>query len=142
VTKKLSRPSGDPAPTTAELADGTVAELRALAAETTERYAQAFPDEDDRYSPEWRAWATHDNQHVLWWALNAGDGVDFWAEVSWLARILESRGFPLDRLAASLNLAAEVLIEHFGDIARAPVRELRHAAAEVISTKSFLTGAP
>ena len=57
MSKQLSRPSGAPAPKSAELADGTVLDLEDLAAEVTERYALAYPDEDDRYSKEWRDWS-------------------------------------------------------------------------------------
>lgn len=139
MTKQLSRPSGDPPPTQATLPDGTVLDLVPLAAEVTDRYAQAFPDEDERYSAEWRAWSDHDNQHVLWWAINTHDGtVDLWAEISWLARVLEARDFPLDRLVLSLQLVADVLRERAGATADSAAAELRAVAARVASTPTFL----
>jgi len=98
----------------------------------TERYAEAFPDEEARYTPEWRAWCTHDNQHVLRWAIDAQRGLaDLWQEIAWLARVLEARGYPLDRLARSLELGADVLEERAGSSAGGAVKELRVAAAKV-----------
>ncbi|HVF77475.1 MAG TPA: hypothetical protein VNA28_04180 [Solirubrobacteraceae bacterium] len=106
--------------------------LAPLAAEITERYAQAFPDEQERYTPEWRQWCTHDNQHVLGWAIDAERGlVDLWQQISWLARVLAARDYPLDRLARSLELAADVLHERVGTDAARAVPELRAAAAKV-----------
>jgi len=132
VTKRLARPSGAPPPAEAELGDGSRLALASLAEEITERYAQAFPDEDERYSPEWREWSTHDNQHVLRWALDAQRGlVDLWEQVAWLARVLAARDFPLDRLARSLELVADVLDECADLQATGAVTELRAAAARV-----------
>ncbi len=132
MTKHLARPSGAPPPAEATLPDGSRLVLPPVAAEITERYAQTFPDEDDRYSPEWRDWSTHDNQHVLRWALDAQRGlVDLWAQIAWLARILEARDFPLDRLARSLELAADVLAERAGTTAAPAAAELRAAAARL-----------
>jgi hypothetical protein len=57
--------------------------------------------------------------------------------VSWLARILEARDFPLDHLAANLLIAADVVAARVegGE----PVAErLRAAAALVRQTPSFL----
>ncbi len=143
MRKQLSRPGGHPPPTKATLADGTVLELESLAAEVTARYAQAFPDEDERYSVEWRAWSNHDNQYVLSWAINTCNGtVELWAEISWLAHVLEARGFPLSRLARSLQIAADVLAERAGAPTHAPVRELRAVAERVASTPTFLEARP
>jgi hypothetical protein len=132
LTKPLGRPSGAPPPTEAALIDGSALALLPLAAEITERYAQAFPDEDERYTPRWREWCTHDNQYVLRWAIDDQRGLaDLWQQVSWLARVLDARGYPLDRLARSLELGADVLDERVGPAAAAAVNVLRGAAAKL-----------
>jgi hypothetical protein len=85
-------------------------ELRPLADAVVERYALEFPDEDERYEPKvWRAWCRHDTQYLLQWAvLDVELSADLQANVAWLARILAARDFPLDRLARTLELAADV----------------------------------
>ena len=97
-------PSGAPPP---EDAGGL--DLRELAIEVTERYAAEFPDEDERYEPKvWRAWCRHDTQYLLQWAvLDAEGATSLGRQVDWLAGILAARGFPLDRLARTLELAAD-----------------------------------
>jgi hypothetical protein len=57
----------------------------------------------------------HDNQHLLNWAAGSANGyVDFEREVAWLARVLEARNFPIDRLARNLEIAADVAREQVG----------------------------
>ena len=143
MTRRLARPSGTPPPAEAELGDGSRVALAPLAAEITERYAHAFPDEDERYSAEWREWSTHDNQHVLRWAIDAQHGlVDLWEQIAWLARVLAARDFPLDRLARSLELVADVLDERAGAEAAGAVAELRLAAATVRAELATSTADP
>ena len=92
-------------------------ELRRLADAVVERYAVAFPDEDERYEPKvWRAWCRHDTQYLLEWAILDVEGAaDLDRNVAWLARILANRDFPLDRLARTLELAADVIAEEGRD---------------------------
>jgi hypothetical protein len=134
MTKQLRRPSGEPPPTEAVARDGTAVALEPLAAEVTERYARAFPDEFDRYGPEWRAWCMHDNQHVLRWALDAQRGLaDLPGQIAWLARLLDARGYPLARLARNLDLTADVLAESAGGaVADAAAAELRAIGARFV----------
>jgi hypothetical protein len=50
----------------------------------------------------------HDNQHVFnWAALSLTGSLPFFEQIAWLARILEARDFPLDRLARSLEPCAQ-----------------------------------
>ncbi len=107
--KRTSMPSGAPPP---EDAGGL--DLRELAIEVTERYGTEFPDEDERYDPKvWRAWCRHDTQYLLQWAvLDVERSADLAANVAWLARVLAARDFPLDRLARTLELTADVAAEH------------------------------
>ncbi len=105
-------PSGAPAP---EEADGL--DLRRMAEVVTDRYALEFPDEDERYEPKvWRAWCRHDTQYLLHWAvLDARGTAKIDDQVGWLARVLAARDFPLDRLARTLELAADVAAEEGRD---------------------------
>jgi hypothetical protein len=103
-------PSGAPPPDHAILigADAPI-ELVPLAEEICRRYRDEFPDEEERYGDVGMAWCVHDNQHILNWAVGARNGyVELQRELAWLARVLEAREFPLDRLARNLDIAAAV----------------------------------
>ena len=102
--KRTAPPSGAAPP---EEAGGL--DLRAMADRVTERYAVEFPDEDERYEPAiWRAWCRHDTRYLLQWAvLDVEQTTSLDQQVAWLAGILDARGFPLDRLARTLELAAD-----------------------------------
>jgi hypothetical protein len=102
--KRTAPPSGAAPPDEAGGLD-----LRAMAARVTDHYGTEFPDEDERYEPEiWRAWCRHDTQYLLQWAvLDVEQTTSLDRQVAWLAGILEARGFPLDRLARTLELAGD-----------------------------------
>lgn len=100
--KRLDPPGGEPPP--AVSTDGVA--LTPLAEEVADRYLAEYADDLDRYGPHVRAWAVHDTQWQLWWAAN--EQIDLGAQVSWLARVLAARDFPLERLARNLELAADV----------------------------------
>jgi HEAT repeat protein len=120
------------------MADGTVLDLAALAAEVCARYAAEYPDEHERYGEAGRLWCLHDNQHLLNWAvLDTLGYVVMDEQVAWLAKILEAREFPLDRLARDLDIAAVVVGERVprGDAVAAA---LTGAAAMVRSRSTFL----
>jgi hypothetical protein len=107
-----SPPSGEPPPQSVSMDDGTQVDLAPMAEEICRRYTAEFPDERERYGAAGHAWCIHDNLHLLEWGFLAADGhVDMEAEVTWLARVLESRHFPLVRLARSLEIGSEVLQE-------------------------------
>ena len=123
--RRVAPPSGAPAP---ETADGL--DLRALALQVTERYGHEYPDEDERYDPAvWRAWCRHDAQYLLQWAvLDGQELLSLSEQVAWLGRVLAARDFPLDRLARTLELCADVV----GEEGREDVaRRLRDVAGEV-----------
>jgi hypothetical protein len=131
-------PSGQPPPRVAALADGTEVDLEALAREICERYRAEYPDEEERYGEAGQAWCRHDNQHLVNWAVlhtRAFVGLD--EQVAWLAKVLEAREFPLDRLARNLEIGAEVvgaLVPGATGVAAA----LRGAAEMVRSRPTFL----
>lgn len=109
-------PSGVPAPRRVTGPGGDELDLVALAEEVSDRYYEQFPDELERYGPAGRDWCRHDLQHKLNWAALAVEGlVDLDQEVAWLARLLEVRGFPVARLARSLDLAADVVREQVAE---------------------------
>jgi hypothetical protein len=105
-------PSGQPPPRAATLADGTALDLEALAAEVCARYRAEYPDEEERYGDAGHLWCLHDNQHLInWAALHTQEYVVLDEQVAWLAKVLEAREFPLDRLARDLDIAADVVRE-------------------------------
>ncbi|HYP44921.1 MAG TPA: hypothetical protein VEQ66_06965 [Propionibacteriaceae bacterium] len=76
------------------------------------RYGVEFPDEQERYGDAGRAWCVHDNLHLLNWAAETVRGYDnMQRQVAWLAGVLESRGYPLSRLARNLDIGADVIRE-------------------------------
>ena len=119
-------PGGAPAP---EEAGGL--DLRALGDQVTKRYGEEFPDEDERYEPAiWRAWCRHDAQYLMQWAILDGAGaVDLGEQVAWLARVLEAREFPLDRLARTLELCADALAAEGADVAAGRLRDVAGGVA-------------
>jgi hypothetical protein len=130
-----------PPPATAVLASGRELDLLPLAREVCARYAAEFPDEQERYGDAGRAWCVHDTQHVLNWAvLDARGDLSLEEQVAWLGRVLEARDFPLDRLARSLELDAEVVHEAVGreGEAAAVAAALARAAAMVRERDTFL----
>ena len=136
--RRPAPPSGQPPPTRAELADGTPVDLVALAAEVCERYRAEYPDEEGRYGEAGSQWCRHDNQHLLNWAvLHTLEYVSIDEQVAWLAKVLEAREFPLDRLARDLDIAAEVVAERLAG-ADAVAAALTGAATMIRSRETFL----
>ena len=138
--RSVPPPSGRPPPVIAALPDATELDLVSLAQEICRRYRAEFPDETGRYGPAGAAWCVHDNQHILnWAALSLSWHVDLEKEIAWLARVLEARGFPLERLSRDLEIAAEVIELEAGEQVTALGGALRSAARFVASKKSFLS---
>jgi hypothetical protein len=70
---------------------------------------------------------------VLSWAVGDVEGsVDLAEQIGWLARVLAARDFPLEHLAANLELAADVVGERLE--AGAPVSDRLRAAATLVRT--------
>jgi len=131
-------PSGQPPPVRAELADGTEVDLEALAREICDRYRAEYPDEEERYGEAGMQWCRHDNQHLVNWAvLDTRDYVALDEQVAWLAKVLEAREFPLDRIARNLDIAAAVVGERVPG-GEAVAAALTGAAAMVRSRPTFL----
>lgn len=128
------RPPGGAPPPEHAIVDGQRLDLRGLAGEIVVRYYAEFPDEAERYGPVGAEWCRHDNQWVLRWAVEDGAGHHGWLDrqVSWLARVLDARDFPLDRLVRSLQIAAEVVEpDGLGSASAGVVQRLRAAARTV-----------
>jgi hypothetical protein len=123
--RRVAPPAGAPPP---ETADGL--DLRVLAERVTDLYGGEYPDEDERYDRAvWRAWCRHDAQYLLQWAvLEGSELLSLSEQVAWLASVLAARDFPLDRLARTLELCADVVgAEGREDVAQ----RLRDVAKEV-----------
>lgn len=140
MTARLEPPSGEPPPPSVALNGGEPLDLAALSQEICRRYLEEFPDEVERYGEVGFAWCVHDNQYLLHWAAEAAEGfLDMKREVAWLGSVLEARGFPLDRLARDLEIAAEVGRDRLDqDQAERLAEVLADAAAFVRSRGSFL----
>ena len=125
---------GDDAPRmSSPLAGGDILDLVALATAICERYRLEFPDERERYADAGIAWCVHDMQHLLNWAVESiNNELDIRQEVAWLATVLESRQFPVDRLARGLDIGADVVV---GQVAGPDAREL---AAVLSATAGFV----
>ena len=137
--RRLAPPSGAPAPERVTLPDGTAIDLEPLAAQVCRRYREEFPDDRDRYGEAGEAWCRHDNRHLInWAALSLSGFVDFDAKVSWLAQVLEARGFSLPRLARNLELAAGVVEAELGAAHADLAAALADGAQLVHATPSFL----
>jgi len=109
VSRPVAPPSGFPAPESATLKGRAVA-LGPLAEEVADRYFAEFPEDFDRYGDAARAWAVHDTRHCLHWAFLDAEGyASLEKEIAWLSDVLAARGFPLEKLARNLELAAAVV---------------------------------
>jgi hypothetical protein len=128
-------PSGGAAPEAATLPDGAVLQLSPLAREIARRHRLEFPDEQERYGERGLEWCVYDNQWLLSWAVTGAEGFeDFPARLEWLAGILETRDYPVERLARDLELAADVLAKSVKSPQDA-VRDLLLTGAEAVRAR-------
>ena len=110
MTRRVSAPSGSPPPDKATLPDRAPVALEPLARESWPLYLAAYPDEIERYGPAAEDWCVHDGKWLLAWAAGAERGdIDLDEQLRWLARVLDARGFPLDRLAGYLEILGDVV---------------------------------
>jgi len=99
-----------PPPETVTGPHGREIDLVTLAREACAAYDSEFPDERERYGAAGLEWCRHDCQHLVNWAvLGLTIGLDYEAQLAWLARVLEARDFPLDRLSRGLELLADAV---------------------------------
>ena len=119
-------PSGGAPPQFAELPGGDRLELAGPAREIARRHRAEFPDEEKRYGDRGLEWCAYDNQWILSWAAADAAGFDdLHRRTEWLAGILEARGYPVERLARDLEIAADVV---------APLRPVLEAGADAVRT--------
>ncbi len=143
MKKRLVRPGGQPPPEHITL-EGQRISLAPIAAVVTDSFIARHPDELDRYeSPELvREWCEHDTRHLIGWAASEAErGSSLAKQLDWLGVVLESRGYPVQRLADTLEISAEVLAEQLGATAEKINRSLAAGAAHVRSKPTFLTPA-
>jgi hypothetical protein len=108
----------------AELPGGGRLELAAPAREIARRHRAEFPDEEERYGDRGFEWCAYDNQWILAWA--AADAAGFESlgrQIEWLTGVLDARGYPVERLARDLEIAADVV---------APLRAQLGSAADTV----------
>ena len=135
MSRRPAPPGGWPPPPEAD-AGGVPVDLTRSPARA-DRYFEAYPEDLERYGELAREWEIHDTQHLLNWAIGDVEGfVDLEHQVAWLAGVLEARDFPVEHLAANLDLAADVVAARAGGPAVA--ERLRAAAAHVRDTPTFL----
>jgi len=140
MSRRLSRPSGHPPPEHIVLGSERI-DLKPVAELTTERFLDAFPDELDRYADpdRVREWCEHDTRHLIGWAAaEVRYGSPLAKQLDWLGTVLESRGYPVARLADTLEIAAGVLVERAGAPALPVADVLRRGSEHVRATPSFL----
>jgi len=139
MSRRLAPPSGmDPPERVAGLC-GRDLDLVEIARTTCVAYGREFPDERERYGDAGVQWCRHDTQHLLNWAvLSVTDNLDYERELSWLARVLEARDFPLPRLARCLELLAQTTRETVPDEPQIAAR-VDSGASYISSHESFLT---
>lgn len=131
VPRTTEPPRGHPAPETARLA-GRAIDLRILAGEVCRLYTEEYPDEAERYGAAGVAWCRHDNQHIFNWTIEAVEyGSDLDGQLRWLAGVLASRDFPIERLQRNLEIAADVASAELGERGVEIERRLRAGATAV-----------
>jgi hypothetical protein len=127
-------PTGTNPPQTFQLPDGTTIDLGPVARRLCVDYYELYPDDLDRYGAAGQAWCEHDSRYLLAWALEdarAGT-VDCVEQVQWLGRVLAARSFPIERLAAHVQLTAALLAApELGEIGAAASSRMRHAARQL-----------
>jgi hypothetical protein len=143
MKKRLARPGGHPPPEHVTLNGRRVA-LAPVAATVTDRFLNLHPEQLERYkNPDLvREWCEHDTRHLIGWAAaEAERGSSLSKQLDWLGLVLESRGFPVQHVADTLEIAAEVLVETLRSEADAIHASLTAGAAYVRSKPTFLTPA-
>ena len=124
-------PSGGAAPEVVDLPGGERLELAAPAREIARRHRAEFPDEEARYGDRGLEWCAYDNQWILAWAAADAAGYEsLERQLEWLAGLLGARGYPVERLARDLELAAEVV---------APLRSVLESGADSVRAGSGST---
>ncbi len=127
--RRVAPPSGMAAPAHARLGSERVA-LGPLTELIADRYFAEFPEDLVTYGDAARPWELYDTAHCLQWAFLDQEGLcDLEKEVTWLADVLRTRGFPVPRLARNLELCADVLANRLGEPAASVAGRLRTAAA-------------
>jgi hypothetical protein len=143
MTKRLQRPGGH-APPEHVTAQGTRIALAPIAVAVTDRFLERHPDELERYENAElvREWCQNDTRHLIGWAAaEAERGSPLAKQLDWLGVVLESRGYPVQRLADTLEISAEVLHEKLGAQANDIRASLTAGAAHVRSKATFLVPA-
>ncbi|MGO9956027.1 MAG: hypothetical protein ACLP50_08600 [Solirubrobacteraceae bacterium] len=139
MNRPIPGPSGEKPPSSAISPRGEELDLVAVAKLTCSAYDAEFSDERARYGPAGLQWCRHDNQHLLNWAvISLTYGISFENELAWLARILEHRQFPLQRLARDLELLSGALTTAYPDEQEVAER-IKEGAAFIARHSTFIS---
>jgi MerR family transcriptional regulator, light-induced transcriptional regulator len=132
--RRLRPPSGAPPPASTRVGDADI-QLEPLAEEVCRRYRAEHPDEGARYGDAGNAWCVHDTLYLLTWAADdlRPAGGHLIGNVTWLARVLEARRFPVERLARNVQIAADVVAGAGFSGSDAMAARLREAVANVVA---------
>lgn len=140
MKKRLPRPGGHPPPEHITL-EGRPVALPPIAATVTDRFVARHPDELERYEDPGRVreWCEHDTRHLIGWAAaEAERGTPLAKQLDWLGVVLEARGYPVQRLAETLEISAEVVRQQLGTPAERIAASLTAGAAHVRAKPTFL----
>ena len=140
----LRRPSGELPPMEMDL-DGTRIDLLAIATEAADRHHERHPEDAGRFGEAARAWCVHDTQWLVAWAILDVQGyASFADQLEWLTGVLRARGYPIEHVAESLIVAAELCEdERVATVLaqrRGPHRRMTAGAAS--SRRAAAAGAP
>lgn len=103
-----------------------------LAEAVTERHLERHPEDVGRYGQDlaWE-WCVHDMQHVLAWAIS---DQEFEGQLTWLARVLDAREYPVGNLIDCTMTAADVVEEELPAPAGPDIAGRMRAAADGLRT--------
>ena len=109
---RTAPPGGATPPELFELSGGERVDLGRLSRILSDLYFARYPEPDEEKAAIERAWCEHDSRYILAWALEdaRAQTVDCVEQVRWLGRVLEARGFPVERLIVHLELASSMLV--------------------------------
>jgi hypothetical protein len=131
-SRRTAPPSGMPPPTSAATPAGERVELVPLAEAVAVRHLDQHPEDVARYGRDlaWQ-WCVHDMQHVLAWAIS---DQDFEGQLTWLARVLDARDYPVNNLVDCTLTAADVVEAQVPGRDGREVAQRMRAAADTLRT--------
>lgn len=78
------------------------------------RYYAEFPDHAERFGERGQEYCAHDNAYLIAWLVDdmaVPASGSFARNVTWLASVLDARGFPMDAFRRNLELVGDAVVE-------------------------------